>query len=85
MIETALVNIRKSQVRQVNLIGAPCAGLAGRRFGSLAKEGKFKTETVMIRSLHVPRVVPPLGLKIGMVEMIARKLVTISRCPQRGG
>src|ERR1700722_5911196 len=43
-----------------------------------AKKCELKAKTMTIHRPEVPSVVPPLGLKVRMVEMIARKFVAIT-------
>ena len=43
----------------------------------LAEERQFKTETMAVGRLEISRVIPPLGLIVGMIEVIARKLVMV--------
>ena len=45
----------------------------------MAEEGKLKTEATAVCGVQISGVVPPFGLEIGMIEVIAGKLVTIAR------
>src|SRR5579883_369258 len=44
------------------------------------KKGKFKTESMAVWSVQISGVVPPFGLKLRMVEEVARKLIMVTRC-----
>src|SRR6202171_6164078 len=56
----------------------PGTGFFGFAIDALPKKGHLKSKTMPVSRLDVTGVIPPLGLKVRMIEMILRKFVTIS-------
>src|ERR1044072_8740033 len=77
--EMPAADIRERQVRQVHIVSAPGRAVVGWPAArALAEENQLEAEPIALNGPHVAGVVPPLGLEIGMFEMIARKLVAIT-------
>src|SRR5579862_4159343 len=55
--------------------------ISRRRFtvNSPTKESKLEPKAPPFGGVKIPRVIPPLGLKVGMIEMVARKFKSIAR------
>src|SRR6516162_1835780 len=69
-------------MRQVNVSGIPGRRFRGVTANALAEESELKPEVVPISAGDVPGVIPPFRLIIGVIEVVARKLVVVTR--QRG-
>src|SRR5581483_5294139 len=80
--EAAGVEIGHRQMREVDIVDAP-RRLIFRGFtsllGSLAEEHQLEAVAMTIPSADVSGVIPPLGAELRVVEVIARKLVVITR------
>jgi hypothetical protein len=72
--------IRESKMRHPYIRRIPDSGIVARAggFDRLAKECQLESESPLERRKEIARVVPPLSLKIGMVEMIAGKRIAIT-------
>src|SRR5260370_22120623 len=66
-------------MREVEIPHLPDGGLRGIAADGLPKESQFESESPAVRGFQIPSVVPPFGLKIRVIKMIARKFVTVSR------
>src|ERR1700746_3617950 len=66
-------------MRNVEILYVPGGRLRRIAADGLPEERQFESEAPPVRGLQIPGVVPPLGLKVRMIEMIARKFVTVSR------
>jgi hypothetical protein len=82
MVKLASIKIAQREMRQVEILHFPSAGLCGIAAYSLAEESQFESETVAVRGFDISGVVPPFGLKIRMIEMVAWKFVVV---PRQGG
>jgi len=72
------VEIAHSEVREVQIANVPRGSF--RRITSYAgaKKGQLESELAAIRGLQIPRVIPPFGSKIGMVEEVSREFVMVA-------
>src|SRR6516164_438852 len=66
-------------MRQVNVSGIPGRRFRGVTANALAEESQLKPEVVPISAGDVPGVIPPFRLIIGVIEVVARKLVMVTR------
>src|SRR5260370_38467517 len=66
-------------MREVEIPHLPDGGLRGIAADGLPKESQFESESPAVRGFQIPSVVPPFGLKIRVIKMIARTFVTVSR------
>ena len=62
-----------SSMRQAERFSAGSAALP------LPEEDQLEAEAFAFRAAQVARVIPPLGAKVGMLEVIARKCVAVTR------
>jgi len=79
MIKLTAIEITYSQVSQVQIVNIPRRRFSGITINCLTEKRQFKAEAMTIRCSEIACVVPPLGLKIVMVEMVAREFVMIAR------
>src|SRR5579863_9053655 len=79
MVEMPAIQITQSEMREVEIAHIPRAGFRSVAIHALTKEGQLEPETAAVRRFDITGVIPPLGLVIGMVEMIVRKFVAIPR------
>src|SRR5579871_6179278 len=79
VVELSGGDIGKRQVRQVQVIDAP-GGLVVARPAALGlpEEYQLETKTAAIPATDVARVIPPLGAKLGMIEVVTRKFEPIA-------
>src|SRR5713226_2817502 len=66
-------------MRGVEIPHLPSGGLRGITADGLPKESQFESESPAVSRFQISGVVPPFGLKIRVIEMIARKFVAVSR------
>ncbi len=71
----AAIQIAQRQVRQVQVADVPRICLRVFAIHPLEEKRQLKSKTAAIRSFYVPRVVPPLGLEVRMIKVIARERV----------
>ena len=76
VIEAPAAEIAQGKMRHVQIVNVPLR-LVRIACNRLAEEGQFETETMPVGGPEIAGVVPPLGLIVGMIEVIARKLVMI--------
>src|SRR5260370_34728973 len=79
MIKLFAIQIAQCEMREVEILNVPGRSLRRIAADGLPEECQFESETPPVRRFQIPSVVPPLGLKVRMIEMIARKFVTVSR------
>src|SRR6266852_617514 len=72
------IEIAQREMREVEILHIPDANLPGIAADGLAEEGQFESEAVALGRFQISGVVPPLGLKVRMIEIIAREFVAIS-------
>src|SRR3974390_758929 len=65
---------------QINVADVPHSCLRGRMIDALSKERQLKPECLPIACRQVTRVIPPLSLKILVIEMVPREFVPIAGC-----
>ena len=82
VIETLAVEVAQSEMGEVEIADVPSGILNGISGDGLAEKSEFESEAMAVGGLEIARVIPPLGLKIRMTEMIAGKFETIAgkRC-----
>jgi hypothetical protein len=89
LIKPPTIEIAESQMGQVEILNVPRGRLRTITIHRLAKTTQFEAEEMAVSRREIARVIPPLRLKIGMVEMVARELVMIAGqgdpSPARGG
>src|SRR5258707_2424593 len=83
-MELPAIEIAEREMRKIEVLHIPVRlrifrGLAAESF---AEKSQLKPKMPAFGGAHVAGVVPPFGLKVGMVEMVARKFIAISG--QRG-
>jgi hypothetical protein len=66
-------------MRKIDILYIPGSSFGGIAADGLTEEGQFESEAVALACPQISRVVPPLGLKVRMIEMIAREFVAVSR------
>ena len=49
---------------------------------ALAEKRQLETKATAVGTMQIARVIPPLGLKLRMIEVIARERVAIARCSE---
>ena len=78
MVELAAADIAQCQMSHERIRRGPVGGFL--RFASqrFAEKREFEAEFVAIGRPQISGVIPPLGLKIGMVEIIAGKFVMVA-------
>src|SRR5580704_11235603 len=76
--EVAAVEIAKREMREIEVAHVPGIRLRCVAIYALSKKGQFKTKVTTVGGSDVAGVIPPFGLIIGMIEMVARKFVAVS-------
>lgn len=77
--ETDSVDIGQRQVRQVQIVHAPCGGIVrGAAALPLPEEDQLESVAMSVARAEVPSVIPPLGAKVGVVELVARELIVVA-------
>ena len=77
--EALAIDIGQRQVRQVQIVDAPHGRVGGVALVlALAEEDQFEAVAVTVTGVDVARVIPPLGAEIGVLEVVARKLVAVA-------
>src|ERR1700677_3776407 len=66
-------------MRRANIVQIPNALRRGWPIDSLAEKSKLEAKAPALRRSNISSVVPPLGPKVGMIEVVARKFETIIR------
>src|SRR5712664_510685 len=79
MIELTAIQIAQSEMREVEILHVPSRGLSGITADGLPEESQFESEPPAVNRFQISGVVPPFGLKIRMIEMVAREFVAVSR------
>src|ERR1700752_4402719 len=79
MIKTPAVQITQRQMRQIQVPHVPRRAFLLVPTDCLAKKRELEPEPAPVRRFHVPGVVPPLCLKVRMIEMVPRKLILVAR------
>src|ERR1700686_2290191 len=79
MKELAAIQITQCQMSEINVAHVPgiCFSVIAAR--GAAEKRQLKSKTAAIASFHVSGVVPPLGLEIRMIKVVARKRVAVAR------
>src|SRR5437016_3421232 len=80
-VEVFAIDIGERQVRQVRVVDAPRGTVLDRLAAALAlpEEHQLESEALSIGGAQVPGVIPPLGAKVRMLEVIAWKCVMVTR------
>ena len=72
-------------MRQIEIANIPDGWLsAGIAIDALAEKRQLEAEAMAVGGLEIAGVIPPLGLEIGMIEMIAREIDSDSRAGPLG-
>src|SRR5208283_46365 len=79
VIKGFAVQVAKRQMRQIQIVNVPSTLFPAFTAHAFAEKRQFKAETMPIVRGHVPRVVPPFRLIFRMIEIIARKFITVTR------
>src|ERR1700722_2867452 len=66
-------------MRHPNIVQIPNAFGRGWPMDSLAEKSKLEAKAPALRRSNISGVVPPLGPKVGMIKVVARKFKTIIR------
>src|SRR5713226_7332055 len=78
VIKLPAIEIAQREMCEVEILHIPGAGLCGIAADGLAEEGQFESEPVALGRFQISGVVPPLGLKVRMIEIVARRFVAVS-------
>ena len=78
MKEPPAIDVAQRQMRHPDIANVPHRRLLRAAIHALAEEGQLEAEAPAFSRVQIAGVVPPLGLKIGMIEVIARKFVVIA-------
>src|ERR1700719_2857479 len=78
MEKLAALQIAQCQVSEITVSHVPGIDLAGFPIRAAPEKCQFKSKTAAILSFHVSRVVPPFGLEVRMVKMIAGKFIAVA-------
>ena len=78
VIEVATVEVAEGEVREVEILRVPGGVFCGVAREGLAEEGEFEAETVTVRRLEIAGVIPPLGLEIRVIEMVAGEGIAVA-------
>src|ERR1700677_1562095 len=78
VVEMPAVEIAEREVCEIKIAHVPRALLCF-PVCALAKKCELETESVTVGRCDVARVIPPLGLIFGMVEVVARKFIEVAR------
>src|SRR5580692_1924989 len=71
VIKLLVIQIAKPQMRQVNVLHIPSCSLSRITADGLTKKSQFESVMVAVCRFQISGVVPPLRLKIGMIEIIS--------------
>jgi hypothetical protein len=90
VIETLSIEITEREMRKIEIAHVPSGGLSRITIHRLAEKRKFESEAMAAGRFEIAGVIPPLGLKIRVTEMIAGKCKVIAgqggailRCERR--
>src|ERR1700756_331455 len=78
MIKVLTIKVAESKMSKIQIASSPERILGLVASQSCPKESEFKAEAMAIRVAQISRVVPPLRLKLGMIEVITGKPVVVS-------
>jgi hypothetical protein len=78
MIKVLTIKVAESKMSKIQIASGPGRILWLVASQSCPKESEFKAEAMAIGGTQISRVVPPLRLKLGMIEVITGKLVVVS-------
>src|SRR2546430_17674671 len=79
MINLPAVEIAQSEMGEIDIPQLPGSRLRRIAANSLPEESQLKSKPVAIRRFQISSVVPPFGLIVRMIEVIAREFVAVSR------
>src|SRR6266403_2110141 len=79
MIKLSAIQIAQCEMRDVEILHVPSRGSRRGAADGLAEECQLESKAPSVRRFQIPSVIPPLRLKVRMIEMIARKFVAVSR------
>src|SRR6266403_4446478 len=79
MIKLSAIQIAQCEMRDVEILHVPSRGSRRVAADGLAEECQLESKAPSVRRFQIPSVIPPLRLKVRMIEMIARKFVAVSR------
>src|SRR5437016_8252791 len=79
MIKLTTFEVAQREMREIDIPQFPGSSLRGIAANSLPEESQLKSKPVAIRRFQISGVVPPFGLIVRMIEVIARELVAVSR------
>jgi hypothetical protein len=78
----AAVDVAQGQVREPRVAHVPhgCGFLApvGAAVDAPAEEGQLESEAPAVFVAEIAGVIPPLGLKFGVIEVVARELIAVA-------
>src|ERR1700730_42790 len=78
VVEAAPLEIAQRQMGEIQIPHVPAARSCRVAIDTLAKECQLESEAMPVGGFEVAGVVPPFGLEVGMIEMIAGKFVVIT-------
>src|SRR5260370_36763 len=73
------IQIADRESREVEILHIPGRSVRGIAADGLPEESQFESKAPAVRRFQIPGVIPPLSLKIRVIEMVAREFVTVSR------
>src|SRR5664280_2325661 len=77
--EAPAIDIGQRQVRQIQVVDAPDGRVGGVSHAlALAEEDQLEAVAVTVPRVHVAGVIPPFAAEIGVLEVVARKLVAVA-------
>jgi len=79
VIEVSSADIAERKVGQIEVLDVPVGVIPLAAAYGLAKKRKLVAKLVSVRRRQVAGVIPPLGSVVGMIEIITRELVLVSR------
>src|ERR1700722_4718247 len=78
MEELAAIDVAQGQVRKPDFAHVPDGSGFHASIDALAEEGQLESEVPAPRIAQIAGVIPPLGLKFGMREVVAWELVAVA-------
>src|SRR5271169_1051800 len=79
VIKLFVIQIAERKMSQIQIPKIPSFLFSGIAAHTLAEKRQFESEPMPIVRRNVSCVIPPFRLKLGMIEIIARKLVWVAR------
>src|SRR6266849_8286417 len=78
MIKLPAIEIAQREMRDVKILYVPRGGFYGIAADRLPEKRQFESKLAATGGFHVAGVIPPLGLKIRMAEIIAREFEAVT-------